>query len=187
MCAFYFSWPTTVPPNRDDLDISLKSQSCKPNVTCKPRVYSKERFSSRSTLGPKLMEYYSSCSSSQSFYRGCFLESPWALRHIVSEWVKLLSHVRLCVTPWTVAHQAPPSMGFSRQEYWSGVPLPSPTRWAVYCKTQEQPHGRDAQGKVWGRGVELPGPLPSPWISMCLPKPVLWGFYGNCLTVGTVD
>ena len=30
------------------------------------------------------------------------------------------------MTPWTVAHQAPPSMGFSRQEYWSGVPLPSP-------------------------------------------------------------
>ena len=40
--------------------------------------------------------------------------------------VKSLSHVRLLVTPWTVAHQAPPSMGFSRQEYWSGVPLPSP-------------------------------------------------------------
>ena len=39
--------------------------------------------------------------------------------------VKLLSHVRLLVTPWTAAHQAPPSMGFSRQEYWSGVPLPS--------------------------------------------------------------
>ena len=36
------------------------------------------------------------------------------------------SHVRLCVTPWTAAHQAPPSTGFSRQEYWSGVPLPSP-------------------------------------------------------------
>ena len=31
-------------------------------------------------------------------------------------------------TPWTAAHQAPPSMGFSRQEYWSGVPLPSPLR-----------------------------------------------------------
>ena len=40
--------------------------------------------------------------------------------------VKSLSHVRLLVTPWTVAYQAPPSMGFSRQEYWSGVPLPSP-------------------------------------------------------------
>ena len=41
--------------------------------------------------------------------------------------VKSLSRVRLLATPWTAAHQAPPSMGFSRQEYWSGVPLPSPT------------------------------------------------------------
>ena len=40
--------------------------------------------------------------------------------------VKSLSQVRLLVTPWTTAYQAPPSMGFSRQEYWSGVPLPSP-------------------------------------------------------------
>ena len=39
--------------------------------------------------------------------------------------VKSLSHVRLLATPWTAAYQAPPSMGFSRQEYWSGVPLPS--------------------------------------------------------------
>ena len=39
--------------------------------------------------------------------------------------VKSLSRVRLFVTPWTSAYQAPPSMGFSRQEYWSGVPLPS--------------------------------------------------------------
>ena len=39
--------------------------------------------------------------------------------------VKSLSHVRLLVTSWTAAHQAPPSMGFSRQEYWSGLPLPS--------------------------------------------------------------
>ena len=40
--------------------------------------------------------------------------------------VKSLSHVWPSVTPWTAAFQAPPSMGFSRQEYWSGVPLPSP-------------------------------------------------------------
>ena len=40
--------------------------------------------------------------------------------------MKLLSHVRLFATPWTVAYQAPPSMGFSRQEYWSGLPFPSP-------------------------------------------------------------
>ena len=39
--------------------------------------------------------------------------------------VKSLSCVRLLTTPWTAAHQAPPSMRFSRQEYWSGVPLPS--------------------------------------------------------------
>ena len=40
--------------------------------------------------------------------------------------VKSLSRVRLLATPWTAAYQAPPSMGFPRQEYWSGVPLPSP-------------------------------------------------------------
>ena len=36
------------------------------------------------------------------------------------------SHVRLCATPWTIAHQAPPSLGFSRQEHWSGLPFLSP-------------------------------------------------------------
>ena len=49
--------------------------------------------------------------------------------------VKSLSHVWLFVTPWTAAHQAPPSMGFSRQEYWSGLPLPSPTthhKWSLF-------------------------------------------------------
>ena len=39
--------------------------------------------------------------------------------------VKSLSRVRLLATPWTAAYQAPPSMGFSKQEYWSGMPLPS--------------------------------------------------------------
>ena len=40
--------------------------------------------------------------------------------------VNSLSHVRLFVTPWTVAYQAPPSMGFPKQEYWNGLPFPSP-------------------------------------------------------------
>ena len=40
--------------------------------------------------------------------------------------MKSLSRVRLLVTPWTAAYQAPPSKGFSRQEYWSGLPLPAP-------------------------------------------------------------
>ena len=42
--------------------------------------------------------------------------------------VKLLSRVRLLATPWTAAHQAPPSMGVVRQEHKSGVPVPSPRR-----------------------------------------------------------
>ena len=42
------------------------------------------------------------------------------------KWVKPLSHVRLFATLWTVAYEAPPYMGFSRQEYWSGLPFPSP-------------------------------------------------------------
>ena len=41
--------------------------------------------------------------------------------------MKSLSQVRLLATPWTVAYQAPPFMGFSRQEHWSGLPFPSPT------------------------------------------------------------
>ena len=54
----------------------------------------------------------------------------WVAMSFSSAWkwkvkVKLLSRVQLFVTPQTAAHQAPPSMGFSRQEYWSGVPLPS--------------------------------------------------------------
>ena len=52
--------------------------------------------------------------------------------------VKSLSRVWLVVTPWTAAYQAPPSMGFSRQEYWSGVSLPSPVSRSscfLFCKT----------------------------------------------------
>ena len=66
--------------------------------------------------------------------------SPVPLQARTMEWVAIsfssawkwkvkaqsLSRVRLLETPWTAAHQAPPSMGFSRQEYWSGVPLHSP-------------------------------------------------------------
>ena len=54
--------------------------------------------------------------------------------------VKSLSRVRLFTTPWTVAHQAPPSMGFSRQEYWSGVPLPSPSERLVPSKGHVEGH-----------------------------------------------
>ena len=62
--------------------------------------------------------------------------------------VKSLS-VRLLETPWTAAHQAPPSMGFSRREYWSGVPLPSPKVTPYSIKLNEKVY-------VWGNPRILP-------------------------------
>ena len=50
----------------------------------------------------------------------------WSVFAAVKMKVKSLSRVRLFATPWTVAYQDPPSMGFSRQECWSGLPFPSP-------------------------------------------------------------
>ena len=61
---------------------------------------------------------------------------------------KSFSHVRLCATPETAAHQAPPSLGFSRQEHWSGLPFPSPMheseewKWSRSVVSYSQrPHG----------------------------------------------
>ena len=58
--------------------------------------------------------------------RGFLRFKSMEMHELVSDWVKLFSHVWFFATPWTVAYQAPPSMGFSRQEYWSGLPFPSP-------------------------------------------------------------
>ena len=64
----------------------------------------------------------------------CSRNSPleWVASSFSNAWkwkvkVKSLSRVQLLATLWTAAYQAPPSMGFSRQEYWNGVPLPSPS------------------------------------------------------------
>ena len=69
------------------------------------------------------------CSSVPGILQARTLE--WVANSSSNAWkwkvkVKSLSRVRLLATPWTAAYQAPLSMGFSRQEYWSGVPLPSP-------------------------------------------------------------
>ena len=63
-------------------------------------------------------------SSVQSLSRVRLSVTPWP--HYYRVVVYFLSHVGLFGTPWTVAGQAPLSMGFSRQEYWSGLPFPSP-------------------------------------------------------------
>ena len=82
-------------------------------------------------------------------------ESPLQGKAWLVELVKvkllLLSHfsrVRLCATPWTAAHKAPPSLGFSRQEHWSGLPFPSPmhesekSKWSrSVVSNSSQPHG----------------------------------------------
>jgi len=77
----------------------------------------------------------------------------------------LLSHfscVRLCVTPLTAAHQAPPSLGFSRQEHWSGLPWPSPMHESEKGKgsrsvmfNSSQPHGLQPTGLL--RPWDFPG------------------------------
>ena len=88
----------------------------------------------------------------------------------------LLSHfsrVWLCVTPWKAAHQAPPSLGFSRQEYWSGLSFPSPMYAGMLshfshvrlCATQgQQPTWllcpQDSPGKDAGVGCHFLFPLP---------------------------
>ena len=75
--------------------------------------------------------------------------------------VKSLSHVRLLATPWTAAHQAPPSMGSSRQKYWSGVPLPSP------CMCEECPiHSRLSLLDVDDNGF-----IPSGYMSREIQRP----------------
>ena len=89
--------------------------------------------------------------------------------------VKSLSRVRLLEIPWTAAYQAPPSMGFSRQESWSGMPLPSPQE---KCKLLQMrfPWSRGcswtSKGKEYSLGLEGSFPLLSwaRWVS-CLPAP----------------
>ena len=70
----------------------------------------------------------------------------WVTEHELLLLLSRLSRVRPCATPQTEAHQAPPSLGFSRQEHWSGVPLPSPTHktklyinknWLLLCWLME--------------------------------------------------
>ena len=78
------------------------------------------------------------CSLPGSSIHGIFQarDLEWVAISFSNAWkwkvkVKTLSRVRLLVTPWTAAHQAPPSIGFSRQERWSGSPVPSPSNGAL--------------------------------------------------------
>ena len=69
--------------------------------------------------------------------------------------VKLLSHVWLFETPWTAAYQAPPFMGFSRQEYWSGVPSPSPTSMLAWPKVYSSPMNKIKSPPNWTENLKV--------------------------------
>ena len=77
------------------------------------------------------------------------------LSHRSEEEVKSLSRVRLFATPWSVAYQALPSMGFSRQECWSGLPFPSP-------RESSQPRYRTQVSSIAGRRFTVCAPKGSP-------------------------
>ena len=81
------------------------------------------------TLNKSCPEYFCLVSVSVVFFFAIayhYLFILWSMIYTQKVKLKSLSRVRLFEIPWTVAYQAPPSMEFSRQEYWSGVPLPSP-------------------------------------------------------------
>ena len=82
----------------------------------------------------------------------------WVSLKQVKVKVKSLSHVWLFATPWTVAYQAPPSTGFSRQEYWSGLPFPSPT-------LQGRKHVKQCTGsrQSWDKRATRLSRAPSIW------------------------
>ena len=92
--------------------------------------------------------------------------------------VKSLSRVQLFAITWTVAHQAPPSMGFSRQEYWGGLPFPSPTPgWKHFLIDFSEPATLCLVGTIYSDFLmlwQLGGYLLVCWYSLSLP--VRWGY-----------
>ena len=103
--------------------------------------------------------------------------------------VKSLSRVRLFATPWSAAYQAPPSMGFSRQEYWSGVPLPSPQVALVVKRKKKKKKNPPAnagdisdESSIFGSGRSPGGGHSNPPQYSCLENPMDRG--GWWATVG---
>ena len=96
----------------------------------------------RGILQASILEWVVMSSSRGSYWHKDQTQVPWSAGGFFTVWaprdlctissVQLLSRVQLLATPWTAAYQTPPSMGFSKQEYWSGVPLPSPSNSLEY-------------------------------------------------------
>ena len=142
MCLFQFWFPRCVCPAVGLLGIMASISSFLRNLHTVlhsgwPSLHSHQQFKRLAAAAAKLLQ---SCPTLCDTIDGSPPGSPapGILQARTLEWVaisfsnawkwkvkrKLLSCVRLLATSWTTAYQAPPSMGFSRQEYWSGVPLP---------------------------------------------------------------
>ena len=125
----YYQFYTTLPKNIEKGQLNFcaaaaKSlQSCLP--LCDPIDGSPPGSAVPGILQAKTLEWVATISFSSAW--------KWKVK------VKSPSRVRVFATPWTAAYQAPPSMGFSRQEYWSGVPLPSPS-FSTYSLTIPASH-----------------------------------------------
>ena len=118
---------------------------------------------------PEIWLFYSTTSRSEVLDI-CSKYVCYQLLEMISLLLSCFSRVRLCATPWTAAYQASPSMGFSRQEHWSGLPFPSPMhesgKWKVKVKSLNH---------VWL--------LVTPWTAATrLLHP--WDFPGNSTGVG---
>ena len=108
-------------------------------IYCNQWLYSNSNYTLYATAAKSLQSCPTLCDPTDGSLPGSpvlgILQArtlEWAAISFSSAWkwkvkVKSLSLVRLLAIPWTAAQQAPPSMGFSRQKYWSGLPLPSPT------------------------------------------------------------
>ena len=94
-------------------------------------VLSKSQGSRLTRTEPKSISKFLALSTPARLPSGCVLEVQCTFKELVIKCnacmrAQLLSCVQLCVSPWAVVCQAPPSMGFSRQGYWSGLPFPPP-------------------------------------------------------------
>ena len=108
----------------------LLSQWCHPTISSFIVPFSSCLQSFPASGSLPLSQFFASGGKRFSTYLPVILRVKWdtmyeILGTVLKVKVKSLSHVQPLTTPWTAVYQAPLSMGFSRQEYWSGVPLPS--------------------------------------------------------------
>ena len=118
----HFSWHCY--PNNDLID--CYQECCSEMRTRHVHIQiSQSGFFNCEPTGSSDRFYLKSKHTQKSLFPRSF-QSPWENSSCALDSAQSLNHVRLFATPWTVAHQAPLSMGFSRQEYWSGLPFPTP-------------------------------------------------------------